>query len=344
MKKLLIFMIAVLAMGVQTVSAQEYPNIMLHHNGKATVYKNTQLSSAVSAAVDGDTIYIPAANCNNQDITINKKITIMGQGTSSRLANITVNIPIGANSASEIEMTSTLLYGISAGTLTVKSSLTNLHIDKCTFSDITLEPHSSTSTKTLTMKNMLIERCKITNRLQTSVNYDKFENGIFRNCNIQYFSNRSKDISFINCTLYATYGMYYDYDVSGCYYTDYVYGNFINCIIKSFCSMYYNSSYTSRKYGGYIIDSSASFVNCLYGQSRTAGTGLDCWNNSAATNYTDEELRFNGYLGTDGTIVGCNGGSRPFNLVPSVPSLEDIKLDVNYTTRKLNVTVKVKAN
>lgn len=340
MKKILILMIAILAMVVQTVSAQEYPNIMLHHNGKATVYKNTQLSSAVSAAVDGDTIYIPAANCNNQDITINKKITIMGQGTSSRLANITVNIPIGANSASEIEMTSTLLYGISAGTLTVNSSLTNLHIDKCTFSGITLQPNSSTSTKTLTMKNMLIERCKITDRLQTNVNYDIFENGIFRNCNIQYFSNRSKDISFINCTLFATYGMYTRYNGDP-YYTDYVYGNYINCIVKTFCR-YYTSGYTN--YGGYIIDSSASFVNCLYGQSRTAGTGLDCWYNSSAVNYTDEELRFNGYLGTDGTIVGCNGGSRPFNLVPSVPSLEDIKLDVNYTTRKLNVTVKVKAN
>ena len=51
-----------------------------------------------------------------------------------------------------------------------------------------------------------------------------------------------------------------------------------------------------------------------------------------------------GYLGTDGTIVGPNGGVRPFNLVPAVPSLEDIKMEVNYNTKKLNVTVKVKAN
>lgn len=108
--------------------------------------------------------------------------------------------------------------------------------------------------------------------------------------------------------------------------SDYGKGNYINCIIS-----------------GGNMKSDALFINCQTSWGGGSGTYTDCYVDSK-TDYTDEELQFKGYLGTDGTIVGPNGGARPYNLVPAVPSLEDIKLDVNYTTRKLNVTVKVKAN
>lgn len=334
MKKILSLMIAIMAMCVQSVSAQEVTRVMLHHNGKATLYAYTNVQGAINAAVDGDTIYIPSGNYNSQSLSITKNITIMGQGTGSRLGDITINLPGGT------EMTSTILYGVNVGYVTVKSSITNLHIDKCTLGSLDLQPNSSTSTKTYTMKNMLIERSNITSRFIATVNYDKFEDAVMRNCNIRYFSNRSQNISFKNCTLGAAYGQYNSNNTSNAI-IDYIYGDYVNCIIKRFCDRYYSSSTT---YGGYIIDKSASFVNCLYGEGITGGTTLDCVYSTSAVNYTDEELRFNGYLGTDGTIVGCNGGARPYNLTPAVPSLEDIKLDVNYTTRKLNVTVKVKAN
>lgn len=328
MKKFIIIMIAVWAMGVQTISAQ-IAKVMLHHNGKATLFESTEVQKAIDASVDGDTIYIGQGPYNNSSLSINKKITIMGQGVGSLLGDITIDLPGGS------EMTSTILYGVNAGSVVIKSSVSNLHIDKCTFTNLTISPNSTTTTKTFSMKDMVIERCEVSNRFITTI-ADQFENAIIRNCKIKYFSNGSKDVSFINCYLQSTYAhkTYYP----GGARTDYVYGTLINCIIASF-----TTSYDSPTYGGCTIDNSTTFVNCLCGVSPSSGTTTNCYIDSK-TDYTDEELSVKGYLGTDGAIVGPNGGVRPFNLVPAVPSLEDIKMDVNYNTKKLNVTVKVKAN
>lgn len=303
MKKKLILMIAVMAMGVQTVSAQ-YAKVVLQHNGKASLFEYTEVQKAIDASVDSDTIYIGEGPYNNSAISITKKITIMGQGEKSQLGDITINLPGGS------EMTSTILYGVNTGSVTIKSSVSNLHIDKCSFSGLTIEPKSSTSTKTFVMKDMLIERCIISGATSFKVS-DEYDNCIVRNCKFNSFCyTYPVNISFINSY------------VSSHYYS----GNFINCIINSFYSTY----------------SSSTFTNCQCGSSPSNGTKTNCYIDSKA--YSDEELRVKGYLGTDGTIVGPNGGARPFNLVPAVPSLEDIKLDVNYNTKKLNVTVKVKAN
>lgn len=325
-------MIAFMAMGVQTVSAQ-YAKVMLQHQGKATLFEYTEVQKAIDASVDGDTIYIGEGPYNNSAISIQKKITIMGQGTGSQLGDITISLPGGS------EMTSTILYGVSAGSVTISSSVTNLHIDKCTMTNLTIQPNSTTTTKTYSMKDMVIERCRITNRFNAVVS-DQFENAIVRNCYITYFSNNSKDLSFINCTLHATYAQVSYYSSSG-YYNDVIWGSYINCIIDKSIDRY--GDYNGSRYGGYSVDNSASFVNCLLGFLPSAGTKTDCYSVSD-TSFSKEELQVKGYLGTDGTIVGCNGGARPYNLVPAVPSLEDIKLDVNYNTKKLNVTVKVKAN
>jgi hypothetical protein len=307
MKKLTILMIAVMAMSVQDIHAQ-LAKVMLQHNGNATLFEPTAVQKAIDASADGDTIYIPEGTYNESSITITKKISIIGQGTKSLLGDITVNIPGGS------EMTSTLLYGVNADEVTIKSSMTNLHIDKCTFRNLIIKPQSTTTTKTYIMKDMVIERCLITYKFLT-IESDKFENAIVRNCNISYYANTTKDLSFINCYMYDT--------------TDYIlYGNFINCKCR-----YFNNT----------INNSTSFVNCLLGSLPTSGTITNCYVDSKM-DYTDEELKVKGYLGTDGTIVGKDGGTRPYNLVPAVPSLEDIKMDVNYNTKKLNVTVKVKAN
>ena len=301
MKKFIFLVVAILAMGMQTVTAQ-VAKVMLHHNGKATLFECTEVQKAIDASVDGDTIYIGLGPHNNSSLSINKKITIMGQGTGSLLGNITIDLPGGS------EMTSTILYGVKAGNVEIKSSVSNLHIDKCTFHKLTITPNSTTTTKTFSMKDMIIERCRIT-YFTTSVR----ENAIIRNCWVDdWIKNESKDVCFINCYLYNLNN---------------VCGNFINCIIPV-CN---------------FIDSYTTFVNCLYSSTPSSGTKTDCYIDTK-TNYTDEELKVKGYLGTDGTIVGHNGGIRPFNLVPAVPSLEDIKMDVNYNTKKLNVTVKVKAN
>lgn len=329
MKKILILMIAVMAMGVQTVSAQ-VAKVMLQHNGKATLFETTELQKAIDASVDGDTIYVGAGKYNSSAVvTISKKISVVGQGTESELGAITISLPGGS------EMSSTILYGVNTGAVTINSSVTNLHIDKCTMSSLDIKPQSTTSTKTYTMKDMVIERCNVSGSIVLTVS-DAFENAIIRNCSINRFSNNSTDVSFINCTMNSTTTSYGSYNNS----SGYVMGNYLNSIIKGWK---YNTGNGYSNSGTIYQDASTNFVNCQIPDKSVSGTYTDCYVDTK-TNYTDEELQVKGYLGTDDTVIGCNGGARPYNLVPAVPSLEDIKLDVNYNTKKLNVTVKVKAN
>ena len=52
-------------------------------------------------------------------------------------------------------------------------------------------------------------------------------------------------------------------------------------------------------------------------------------------------LQSNGYLGTDGTVVGIDGGDTPFTLVPSVPKVTSSDLQLDNEKKELNVTLTV---
>ena len=59
---------------------------------------------------------------------------------------------------------------------------------------------------------------------------------------------------------------------------------------------------------------------------------------------TKEQLEAAGFLGTDGTVVGAEGGLTPFSLTPSSIAVTESQLKVDTEKKQLNVTLKVKAN
>lgn len=101
---------------------------------------------------------------------------------------------------------------------------------------------------------------------------------------------------------------------------------------------------------------SATLINTMFGPYvvHTSTYQENCYkltNNAVKDNtqaptciYSDEELMEKGYIGNDGTVIGCNGGATPYTLVPAVPVVteSDVKLDAE--KRELNVKLTLTAN
>lgn len=78
MNKIRIFLVAGL-MTLATGLAAQTSIIALQHDGQVTLYAYNELSSAISAAEAGDTIYLNEGTFTG-GITIDKAITILGAG------------------------------------------------------------------------------------------------------------------------------------------------------------------------------------------------------------------------------------------------------------------------
>lgn len=308
MKKFLIFMIAFLAMSVQTVSAQTN-NIVLQHKGQCRIFN--ALSAAISASLTGDTIYLGSGNYG--DATIDKNISIIGNCSSSSLGDV------------NLTSSTIFLYGLQMNMCTIKSSKENLHLDKCKMNSFRI-PSAS-----YTIRNMLVERCLINGGI--TLDYGSYSNCIFRNCKevstyngISYpgLTTNTSNVTFENCNLYQ----YHSPSKPGGYGSTNIYGNisgyYINCVFGRLSSS----------------NVSAYFTNCQIPSSYISRT-TNCFIDS--NQYTDQQLLDKGYLGTDGTIIGCNGGRFPLNLDPEVPLVEEFTLQTDYKARKLIITGTVKA-
>lgn len=321
-KSLLLF--ACLAMTSISSYAASLSSIMLQHNGSVTMYESDKMSSAISAAVKGDTIYLSEGSFVG-DFTINKEITIIGAGQLSIVqGNITIaldNTPtLTAHLLDAIKVTSD--YNVS-----VTKAVKNLKIRKCYLNKFTC----SASVTDLNM-----DRCNM---------YYFYPNANVKSGNIlnsyiyeaQYSSGMANTINFINCNIYRINN----------YYSNFA-GTFINCIINGYTGTYggtfKNCSFINTAYPtSFSFDASSSRQNCYAGSF-------------SFTSYTEEKtgvsystvdsdwLDSNSYLGTDGTIIGMFGGQIPYSLVPNVPTVTESKVTVDTANKKLNVTLKVTAN
>ena len=66
-----------------------------------------------------------------------------------------------------------------------------------------------------------------------------------------------------------------------------------------------------------------------------------CWTVNYLNDTSTSNLQSNGYLGTDGTVVGIYGGETPYTLVPSVPKVTSSDLQLDNEKKQLNVTLTV---
>ena len=76
----------------------------------------------------------------------------------------------------------------------------------------------------------------------------------------------------------------------------------------------------------------------------TSSVRQGCYTITYFNDTSTSSLQSNGYLGTDGTVVGIYGGATPYDdnmLVPSVPKVTSSDLQLDMEQQKLNVTLTV---
>ena len=305
---------------VSTAARAQVAKIALQHIGSVTLFDADQMAEALTAATDGDTLYLNEGTFKG-GFTIDKQVAIIGSGAKTVIDN-TITVSIRNTPTLKAHLLDAML--IQKG-ITFTLPVNGVKIRKCQFyginfsakcEDITIDRcyHRGGDTQAFYLSSNI----KRMNVINSKIWYLRGD--------VQY----AGDANFVNCNIYLLYN--YNCQVKATY---------MNCIIGSW--NYLNSNY----------DTTTTYVNCLCGKDNfTKSVNQNCWNynntnildNTTSCSLTDDELRSKGYLGTDDTVVGVTGGSTPYDLVPSVPRVTDYTIKVDTQAKKLNVNIKVTAN
>lgn len=331
MKKILCSIFSLLCIGMACY-ALPTSSVLLQHQGNVVVYPLDSLNAALRDAADGDTLFLSKGVYPG--FTIDKKITVRGAGEETVVAGtITVAIP------DSVRLTATVLEGIKMndynGDIVVTMPVNGFKIKQCAFFNLKLDA---------VMEGVFIDRClcnsSITLTSMTEEYMTKVRSMLVTQSKIRAFvfdGVTTNDITLTNCLVRG-------FRNGSC-------SNFRGAAINSIIGYEgTGSSYTYK---------SCSFINsliCIYRRTIDSSCYTEnCWT-SEDTNlvknpystdffcmYSSDELLENGYIGNDGTIVGCYGGAHPLTLELSVPKVlsSDVKMDNE--NRKLNVNLTLTA-
>ena len=311
MKKILSLMVCLLATftAVQAASTQK---CLLQHQGTVKLFDADNIAGAMSAATDGDTLYLTAGEFPG--FTISKKITVRGAGTSTKITgDVTINI------AGTPTLTQTLLEGVdlnsSSKSVVLSSAMKGVKIKQCSMYKLSTNASNS---------DVIIDRCHVDDELYFSDNYIKSMTVLNSVIRIGYGSTSKKNIiNFINCNIRF-------------YYPNQVAGTFVNC------SIIRGSTYSS-----YQTIANCSFVNCLFqwdasSYFASSTTFQQCYFD-ATCDWDAATFESLGYMGNDGRVVGLMGGATPYTLELAVPKVTESQISLDPETRVLNVNIKVSA-
>ena len=194
MKKIVMVFVC-FALVSMTTKAQT-AKVALQHNGNVTLYDSDKLADALTASVDGDTLYLNEGKFAG-DVTITKKVSIIGSGEKTVLTgNVKVSIPGTPTLTSHLL---DALYLENTG-ITVTLPLKGLKIRKCQFYGLGFDALT---------EDITIDRCYSRGgdsksfRLSTNL---KRMNVI--NSKVWYLRGQAEyagDANFINCNIYSMY-------------------------------------------------------------------------------------------------------------------------------------------
>ena len=307
MKKIMISMVCLMITGIQCLNA-ENTKIILQHNGAVSLYSAYQTAEVLKDAVDGDTIYFNEGNFAG-DITISKKLTLIGAGDQKSIISGGVTIRIGEGGET---LTTRLMEGLKiTGTITIGKSIKGLQIRKCVFDSIEF---------TASIEDGKIDRCLCMGNFYLSENVKSLIVNNSAINKVQLNSPSAESVVFSNCNILSN---------------DYCQVTYLNCIIGRFGS---GSKYATTTY-----------INCLCnGNGYTISDNSGCWNygttilrNDYSCILTSNELLEKGYIGIDGKVVGYNGGETPYTLTVNSPKITDFSSSVDPETRKVTINLKV---
>ena len=324
MKRLLTLMAVVF--GLVFVAAAQRPLVTLSHNGELSFFSNlSALQSALDSAQNGDIIYLSEGQftSNSGDITINKRVSIIGCGYKSHIiANLTVNMRDNPDSY----MDAPLFDGVRMEKLSFNNggnsriNLQEVEIRKCRIRELDNGGHAG--------KDFRLDRCLI----ESAEFYGSSSNNTYvNNCKIRkIIGNYGYAIQIDHCTIGSVVHcprVVMNSIIAG--------SNSGNTMASSGTHTIYHSLFTSTE----LVNNSDFVVDNCYFEDPEGGLLDDDLN-------CNINLTLKGYLGDDGTIVGAYGGEFPFSETPSVPTVDSANSSVEYDAdaNKLKVTITVMEN
>lgn len=330
MKKILLSLTVLILCCAYSV-AETRQVILLLHNGSGRAFALDQLQQAVDAAEAGDTLYLNEGNYPLVDtLDITKGVSIIGAGTSTVLTGV-INISIPDSVTLKAHILDALRV---TGNIRVQKPVNGLKFRK-----VTLDTGIIWDAIT---RDVEIDRCYVTTFNSTS--NLKSATVVNSRINQEYVPYRSEgdnfgnSTTFFNCAIREVVFNSWSY-MSGKDYNN-NYSTYINSIIiKSNLYWFANSTFFNCLMNGPAGDTGLTHENCYV----VSGTFED-WSKTNGTTWSQDELIANGWLGNDGTVVGPEGGSAPYTLIPTGISVRNSKLTIDGENRTLNVRLKLTAN
>lgn len=344
MKKILLSLTA-LVLGCAYSAADTRQVVLLLHQGTGTEYAYDQLQQALDDATAGDTLYLNDGDypINGDALTISHPVSIIGMGINTRLlGTVDISIP------DSVTLTSYMLDALRVnGNVRVQQPVNGLKYRKCTINGSIIW--------NATTRDLLIDRCNITTFNSTPL----LKSGNVVNSRIYdeivptpNESNYGNSVNFLNCATAHIIMGNYDYGPNN-------YSSYTNCIVYNLCRGSHNSNWrvdegisnsvfinsllciplSSEGYQLYTFGK-ATQINCY---TEDPSTFAD-WGYVSGCKFSQEEMIEKGWLGNDGTVIGPEGGSAPYTLIPSGISVRESKLTIDGENRMLNVRLKLTSN
>jgi hypothetical protein len=340
MKQILNLSKLVLVVTLLLTVNQAFSAVLTVSNNTNISAQYTSVPAAISAAANGDTIYIHGSNTAYGDITINKQLVVIGPGY------IPTN-PTGLRA---------MLGYIYLDTLTGVSGSSGTYIAGLYFSALYINSHYNG----LVLNNITVRRNQITSYLQIGSSNTEVHNWLILEnliSNIGYNINIAASTNILVNNNIISY-MYNAY--KSIYVNDVIYyiPNFSECTISNciFVATSTTNNTVTCTFNNNLFSSSQTFN---YPASNTFSPANQATNNhdplfvgGSATSYlsiSDYHLQATSFghtnPGTDGKDLGIYGGTGfLWGGTPPVPMIYFYNLKPNYVQSNgtLNITVSVK--
>lgn len=319
MKKFFVYLMAVVAMAVCSVSAFAQNTLVatLTHGDEIRMFYGTNaLQQACSAATHGDVINLSGGKFQSTKIT--KAVAVRGTGIHDANPTYIVNsfdVEIPANVTEKLSFEGCRI----TNTMTIKGTLSNAYFLKNSLAGVSV---FSSNGK---MDNGMFVNCDVYGMSLYGQSTAQIINSY-----VEHFSNSGKLASFVNCVI-NTNGYAHLYKCC----------QFVNCIMYGMSGGYFPSTCSAMN----CVDVSGykNALNNISLKENSSYAGMDIFQESNVWNDLTDEAKAK-YLGIDGTPVGKFGGMIPYNMTPSYPQIT--KMDVAAKTTadgKLSVEIGVSA-
>lgn len=319
MKKFFVYLMAVVAMAVCSVSAFAQNTLVatLTHGDEIRMFYGTNaLQQACSAATHGDVINLSGGKFQSTKIT--KAVAVRGTGIHDANPTYIVNafdVEIPANVTEKLSFEGCRI----TSTMTIKGTLSNAYFLKNYLSYVYVLPSNAT------MDNGMFVNCNIYQMRLYGQSTAQIINSY-----VEQFSNSGKLASFVNCVVNT-----------GASPELYKNSQFVSCIMYQTNGYCFPSTSTAINCVG--LDANKKAFRDMSLKENCSYAGMDIFQESNVWKDLTDEAKAK-YLGIDGTPVGKFGGMIPYNMTPSYPQITKMNVAAKTTADgKLSVEIGVSA-